>query len=1351
MADTKIRSYEDFVKVHALLLAASGIPNSLHFQLYRKLSSDVFDAGNFFHIEPCHSGKQRRLVFTSDYMEKESNLFLVDHAWSFRLTDAPKQLQEVPGLVDRMASLMCVDIDLNSEQEEELDSSSALQQLDPEEILKAEIQNAKENGNGVVRWIELEDLDLDDDKLLSLDLDTKFPELYALSLRGNNLHKAEIIVRLVTKFKSLRALWLNDNPVLQEENRDLEDAIIQGCPRLEVLNSHFTNNYGEWALGYCGGIYDKDNSGADCSGARSLEGITSLDLSSRGIHYLTHKLFSPTEMPHLSYLNLRENPLEQNSCHELLSLLKDFTELQTIEVDVPGPLGENAWEILESIPNISMLNGVNASKIIESKKLAVDSMLEPRLPEWTAEDSLVVRVLNAMWLYLMTYRLADDEKLDETSVWYMMDELGSALRHSDIPNFRVAPFLYMPKGNLKSAEYQKYCYNLQSKFSSSSDNSYPIKRLAPLNGRPLRVYTDVPQVEEFLTRPEFSFTSEPKDANIIWTCMQIDDETKKITGITDDHYLNQFPYEACLVMKHHLAQTVQRVYGQCEWFQPTYNLETDLSPMIGDYFTRKKDGLDNLWILKPWNMARTIDTTVTDDLSAIIRLMETGPKICQKYIEHPALFRGRKFDLRYIVLVRSISPLEIFLCDVFWARLSNNPYSLDKLSFYEYETHFTVMNYGRKLNHMNTPEFVKEFEVEHQVKWLDIHERIKKMIKMLFEAAALVQPDMHNPKSRAIYGVDVMLDSSFQPKLLEPALHTDGAHLQMTFLFSPFRTTRPFSYRRHFHRHLSHSYPLQNDELISRISESWFLKVVYTLCVTHHPLEKSSDFFAKGLTSSNAYHVITRFTDSQLAFRFVDFTRNSLNLSHSINTYNFLVTLLSENRLHELAQLAMRFAKEDGIYPHPSAVAVFFESLVELGKIDEAKRFIIEVETRQAGMGVALCNVLLNLLVKMDRVAEAVSVFREFLTVHCRPDTCSFNIVMRGLSRAGKVGEAFDFFNDMEKFGCRPDIFTYNALVDGLCRVNEVNRARDLLKELLSGDDICPNVVTYTSLISGYCKLGRMEEAITLFDEMIQSDIKPNIYTFNVLIDGFGKDEDMLSAGNMYEKMLLNGCAPNVITFTSLIDGYCKSFLVEQGLKLWEEMGKRNLPPNVHTFCVIIHGLCRENRLPEAHDFLRLLKCRNIVPKAFVYNPIIDGYCKSGNVDEANAVVTEMEEMGSRHDKITYTILMIGHCMKGRFSEAIGIFNKMLAAKCTPDDITVKSVVSCLLKAGMVNEAYRIKNIVSEDLTLEKSSAFDWLTIELEVLNGNGCTSGCGKKVFAVNIKNIREDTSTPVFQKTVA
>lgn len=89
-------------------------------------------------------------------------------------------------------------------------------------------------------------------------------------------------------------------------------------------------------------------------------------------------------------------------------------------MDIPGPLGESAIEILQSLPKLSELNCVNASKILETGKHVIDSMLQPRLPEWTAGEPLADRIINAMWLYLMTYRLADEEKIDETSVWYAL-------------------------------------------------------------------------------------------------------------------------------------------------------------------------------------------------------------------------------------------------------------------------------------------------------------------------------------------------------------------------------------------------------------------------------------------------------------------------------------------------------------------------------------------------------------------------------------------------------------------------------------------------------------------------------------------------------------------------------------------------------------------------------------------------------------------------------------------------------------------------------------------------------------------------------------------------------------------
>lgn len=82
------------------------------------------------------------------------------------------QLQEVPGLAQRMAALMCVDVDDDSGLEENIEEDG---KMTVEEVLESEIRNAKENGDGVVRWLELEELGLDDSALLSLNLYSKFP------------------------------------------------------------------------------------------------------------------------------------------------------------------------------------------------------------------------------------------------------------------------------------------------------------------------------------------------------------------------------------------------------------------------------------------------------------------------------------------------------------------------------------------------------------------------------------------------------------------------------------------------------------------------------------------------------------------------------------------------------------------------------------------------------------------------------------------------------------------------------------------------------------------------------------------------------------------------------------------------------------------------------------------------------------------------------------------------------------------------------------------------------------------------------------------------------------------------
>ncbi len=90
-----VMGFEEFQQVHAVLLASAGVPASLHRLLFEKLSADVFDGGSFFRIEPCEEDglRQRRLILSCESMAKNSNVFLIDHAWSFRLSEARKQVR----------------------------------------------------------------------------------------------------------------------------------------------------------------------------------------------------------------------------------------------------------------------------------------------------------------------------------------------------------------------------------------------------------------------------------------------------------------------------------------------------------------------------------------------------------------------------------------------------------------------------------------------------------------------------------------------------------------------------------------------------------------------------------------------------------------------------------------------------------------------------------------------------------------------------------------------------------------------------------------------------------------------------------------------------------------------------------------------------------------------------------------------------------------------------------------------------------------------------------------------------------------------------------------------------------
>lgn len=440
-------------------------------------------------------------------------------------------------------------------------------------------------------------------------------------------------------------------------------------------------------------------------------------------------------------------------------------------------------------------------------------------------------ILKYMWKYNQTYQLSQGSTEEKVPVWYIMDEFGSQVQHSDRPSCNMVPFFHVP-GQLaytllwpledvtKGAEVTRdYAYGesnlllrrcrllpwipdalegVSSDTVEPPDSYYEAiahenKEQLPVKVQPyifhkdkiFKVFTDMSQVIDSLSHPRFQLTEEEEEADIIWTYHHIKDY-RKLSEERPHVMLNQFPCESIVTTKDSLAAVARRVKGgpTPDWLPETFNLQTELPQFVKQYQLRQHRGEDNHWICKPWNLARGLDTHITNNLDYIIRLREGTPKVVCKYLDDPVLFNREetgmvKFDIRYMLMLRSVQPLRLYVYNVFWLRFANRVFSLDH--FDDYQKHFTVMNYteGVELKQVHYDEFIPMFEKQYpQYSWKEVEAELFNAFKELFQAAcSRPSPLGIHPyqSSRAIYAVDVMLKWSkgqngervIQPQILE--------------------------------------------------------------------------------------------------------------------------------------------------------------------------------------------------------------------------------------------------------------------------------------------------------------------------------------------------------------------------------------------------------------------------------------------------------------------------------------------------------------------------------------------------------------------------------------------------------
>ncbi len=130
---------------------------------------------------------------------------------------------------------------------------------------------------------------------------------------GNEIINPNEVAKKILPLPNIKAMWFNANPVVTACSNF--SSIADLMPTLEIINSKFTNQAGEWALLY----YAREQ------GAKSLEEIEHLNLGGRGLTFIKD-IALVDRLKSLKRLDLSDHPeffmcIEKKEALEFQSLI----------------------------------------------------------------------------------------------------------------------------------------------------------------------------------------------------------------------------------------------------------------------------------------------------------------------------------------------------------------------------------------------------------------------------------------------------------------------------------------------------------------------------------------------------------------------------------------------------------------------------------------------------------------------------------------------------------------------------------------------------------------------------------------------------------------------------------------------------------------------------------------------------------------------------------------------------------------------------------------------------------------------------------------------------------------------
>ncbi|KAK7342159.1 hypothetical protein VNO80_25102 [Phaseolus coccineus] len=275
---------------------------------------------------------------------------------------------------------------------------------------------------------------------------------------------------------------------------------------------------------------------------------------------------------------------------------------------------------------------------------------------------------------------------------------------------------------------------------------------------------------------------------------------------------------------------------------------------------------------------------------------------------------------------------------------------------------------------------------------------------------------------------------------------------------------------------------------------------------------------------------------------------------------------------------------------------------------------------RNGGNGRVHNGFLVNSVIDMYCNCESISCARKLFEGLIVKDIVSWNSLISGYEKRGDAFEVLELFGRMVEGSAVPDEVTVISVL-GACNQISALRLGTSVHSYVVKRGYGVNVAVGTALIGMYANCGSLICACCVFDEMPEK----NLAVWTVMVTGFGIHGRGREAVSIFYEMLGTNVTPDEGIFTAVLSACSHSGLVEEGKEIFYKITRvYNVDPGPTHYSCLVDLLGRAGYLDEAYAVIESMK---LEPNEDVWTALLSACRLHRNVKLAEISAQKLFEL----------------------------------------------------------------------------------------------------------------------------